>query len=130
MGTGDLHRVLDCFGAAVHKQSFLGKFSGRKFIHPLGKANIALVRRDLHASVKKAIQLFADSRQNRRPSMPYIVATDAASKIYVAVPVHILQDRIFGLRHIHRRGMSQPTWHRSQAAIRQCCRLGAWNTST
>ena len=61
IGAGNLDRVLDGFGAAVHEQSLLGKLARRDLVHALGKFNIAFVGRDLNAGVEKFVELSADA---------------------------------------------------------------------
>ena len=59
VSAGNLDCVLYRFRAAVDENSFLGKFSRRDFVHPLGEADVAFVGRDLDAGVQESVELVA-----------------------------------------------------------------------
>src|SRR3954466_14224500 len=100
MRTCNLYCVLDCFGAAVYKQSLLRKLPRRNLIHPFGKPYIFLIRRHLHAGVKKTIGLILYRGDHWLATMADVQASDAACKIQITVAVHIFKPGIFSLRHI------------------------------
>ena len=91
VGAGDLDGILDCFGAAVDEESFLGKFSGRDFVHALGEADVAFVGRDLDAGVEEFVELAADGIDHRFLAMTGVGAADASGEIDVAVAVDIFE---------------------------------------
>ena len=97
---GDLHRVLHRFGAAVHEQSFLGKFAGRDLVHALGQAHIVFVGRHLNAGMQKTFELALDCIHHRLAAMTHVEAADAAGKIQVAVAVNVFEPGVFGLGHV------------------------------
>ena len=88
---------------------FLGNFPGRDLIQSFGETNIAFIGRHLHAGVKEAIELRADSiAALPARAMADVQAADAAGEIDVAIAVHIFERGAFGLGDVDRDGVAKP----------------------
>jgi len=88
-------------------------------VHPLGELDVVFVGRDLHAGMQKAIQLFPNGRDDGFASMPNVDAANAPGKIYVAIPVDILQPSCFRFCDIYRRTVRYPAGHGYIASLGQ-----------
>ena len=111
VGARDLDRVLDGLGAAVHEDRLLRKLAGRDFVHALGEADVALVRRDLHAGVQEAVELIFHRVDDRFLAMADVEAADAAGEIEVAVAVDVFEPGVFGLGDVDRRAVRKAAGH-------------------
>src|SRR5258708_14404435 len=99
----DFHGVLDSFGTTVDKEGFLWKLARSEFVHALGQADVAFVRRDLDAGVKEAVELVFDSFDHFVAAMAGVGTANAAGEVDVAVAVDVFEPRIFGFGHKHAR---------------------------
>src|SRR5437879_2005794 len=125
----NLDRVLDSFRATIDEDRLLRELPRSNFVHPLSKADIALIRRHLHAGVQEAIELVFHRIDYFLTTMAHIEAADASGKVDIAIAVDIFEPGPFGLGHINRRAMRKPARHGLRAALRQGLRLRARNYS-
>ena len=127
IGARNLHRVLDGFGAAVHEDGLLRELSWRDFVHALGEANVALVRRDLHASVQEAVELVLHGFNNSFLAMADVQTADASGKVEVAVAVHVLEPGVFGLGNVDGRAVRKAAGHGFGAALGKGLGFRPWD---
>ena len=125
----DLHRVLDSFRATIDEDRLLRELARSNFVHPLSKADVALIGRDLYAGVQEAVELIFHCINDFVAAMADIEAADTSSKVEVAIAVDIFEPGPFGLGNINRRAMRKPARHGLRAALRQGLRLRARNYS-
>ncbi len=91
----DFYGIFNRLRAAIYQNSFLGKFPRRERIQLLGKLDILPVWRHTEACVKECIQLPTNGSQHAGRAMPHIQTADSASKVDVAISIHIFQHRAF-----------------------------------
>src|ERR1700722_3985345 len=117
VGAGDLDGVLDGLGAAVYENRLLGELARSHLVHTLGEADVALIRRDLHASVQEAVELVFHRIDDSLLAMANVEATDATGKIEVAVAVNVFEPGVFGLGNIDWRTVRKAAGHGFGAAL-------------
>ena len=91
MAPRDLDGIFDGLSAAVHKESLLRKVARCQGVEPLGQPHVALVRGDVEAGVKVAVELRAHRCGHARRAMADVQAADTAGEIEEPVAVHIFE---------------------------------------
>ena len=129
VGARNLDRVLDRLGAAVDEDGFLRELARSDFVHALGKPDVALVGRDLHAGVQEAIELVFHRFDDRFLAMPDVEAADASGEVEVAVAVDVFEPGVFRLGDIDGRAVRKAAGHGFRAALGERLGLRAGNGS-
>ncbi len=126
---GNLDRVLNRLGAAVHEDCLLRELARSGFVHALGEADVEFIGRNLHAGVQEAVELFFDRADHFVAPMASVRAPNAAREVQVAIAVNVLEPGVFGLGHIDGRAVGKAAGHGLRAALRKGLGLGARNGS-
>ena len=109
VAAGNLDGILDGFGAAIGKESLLGKVTGRELIELFGKRDVRLVHRDVKTGVREVLNLIFDCIDNFRRGRANIQTTKTAGKIYVGIAVDILDNRAARRLNKYRRDVEWAT---------------------
>src|SRR5437588_3957261 len=126
---GNFHGILDRFGAAADKQSFLGKVPGRQFVQALRQAHVAFIGRHLDTGMQEALRLLFDGLQYTGGAMADVDASDAAGEIDEAVPVNIFEHRAFRTPPVHRSRMRKAARDSRISPLPKRYRLRTWDRS-
>ncbi len=109
----DLHRVFDRLGAGGEQRRLLGVRARRELVQLLGERHVALIRHNLVAGVREALQLRLDRRDHLRVAVADVHHRDAAGEVDVALSLHVPQ---LGAQ----RALGEEGAHDADAAWRGC----------
>src|SRR5712691_5699516 len=101
--------------------------AGCNVIHTLREADVAFVRRDLHAGVEKLLELRFDRRDYRLASMSGVQAADSTCEVDVAIAVYVLEPRILRAGNVYRSRLGNPSGDGGLAALAQSARFRPGN---
>src|SRR5260370_7475546 len=85
--------------------------TGCNVIHTLREADVAFIRRDLHAGVEKILELRFDRRDYCLASMSGVQAADSTCEVDVAIAVYVLEPRILRAGNVYRSRLGNPSGH-------------------
>ena len=93
VAAGNLDRILYGFGAAICKESLLGKVTRRELIQRFGQLQVRFMHCDVKTGVGEVLHLILDCRDKFRGARANIQTTKTARKIYVGIAIDILDNR-------------------------------------
>src|SRR5271165_134979 len=125
----DFYGVFNRFSSAVHEDCLLRELARSDFIHALGQPHIALIWRDLHTGVQKAVELIFHGVDDFIPPVTHVDAANASGKVEIAVAIDVFEPGVFSLGYVDRRPVGKAAGHGFRAALRQRLRLRAGNRS-
>src|SRR6266851_779491 len=97
--------------------------AGCNVIHTLREADVAFVRRDLHAGVEKMLELRFDRRGYCVAAMSSVQAADSTCEIDVAIAVHVLEPCVLRAGNVYRSGLRDSARDSGFAARGESARL-------
>ena len=118
-GASDLHGVFQSFGAGREKDRLGRTFNGGQCVQPLGQRDVALIRRDLEARMRKARKLFSDGGHHLGMAMPSVQHRDAASKIDISLAFNVPEFGVFSALRENRVRIANATGNGSLTACHQ-----------
>ncbi|MCY1430008.1 hypothetical protein D9M71_459440 [compost metagenome] len=95
-GTGDLHGVLDGFGAGGHQQGLLGEVTRYALGDLFAELDVGLVGQHLEAGVGQLGQLLLDGLDHFRVQVAGVQYGDAAGEVDVLAAIDIPHGGVLG----------------------------------
>ncbi|MCY1289053.1 hypothetical protein D9M70_381270 [compost metagenome] len=95
-GTGDLHGVLDGFGARGHQQGLLGEVTRYALGDLFAELDVGLVGQDLEAGVGQLGQLLLNGRDHFRMQVTGVQYGDTAGEVDVLTTVDVPDGGVLG----------------------------------
>jgi len=96
---GDLHGILDRFGARRQEERLFRKVAGRERAQPLGERHIPLVHADLEARVRERVDLCVHRREDGGMRVTDVLRADAAREVHVLATVDVPEPCSLGACH-------------------------------